>query len=334
MVAAGGISLLMLLLSRVIAAGFPSDWLNATYIHNRHRFGNRLRKRFPRLMIDRDAPRSFARRVAGGIGLFTGFVACAGLINSFLDRSFGWNRTTLWLFLGQSLGVALLTMATEVPVAIAGLRRKRRVHLHVLVGGMIIAVVCVAASRALGLAPGYCYGLIAMYVFYPETDEKDWGRIHAVSAVCVMVAATVAFVVTQLVFGAATSSNPSPFLLVLVPALNVLFLAGFASLAFGMFPLPFLPGRHIARWNKAAWFAIGAVGLVGFIAVLMSPGGGSPGELHHIALIPMVVAFVVFAVISLSFMLYFHLHPSGESAHEAGLEPGREPGHELAGEVE
>jgi hypothetical protein len=64
-----------------------------------------------------------------------------------------------------------------------------------------------------------------------------------------------------------------------------------------------------------AWFAIGSVGLVGFIAVLLSPGGGSPGELHHIALIPMVVAFVTFALISLGFMLYFHRKSRGESAH-------------------
>ena len=312
---AGGISLLMLILSRIIAAGFPSDWLNATYIHNRHRFGNRLRKRFSRLMIDRSAQPSLARRFASGFGLFLGFVAGAGLINSFLDRSFGWNRTTLWLFLGQSIGVALLTMATELPVAIAGVVRKRRVHLHVLVGGMIIAVVCVAASRALGLAPGYCYGLIAMYVWQPETDEKDWGRIHAISALSVMVTATLAFIITQQVFGAATATDPSPLLLVLVPALNVLFLAGFASLAFGMFPLPFLPGRHVAAWSKLAWFAIGSVGLVGFIAVLLSPGGGSPGELHHIAMIPLVVAFVAFALISLGVMLYFHRHSNEESEH-------------------
>jgi DNA-binding beta-propeller fold protein YncE len=330
LLAAGGISLLMLILSRIIAAGFPTDWLNATYIHNRHRFGNRLRKRFPRLLIDRDAPRSLPRRMLGGIGLFTGFVACAGLINSLLDRSFGWNRTTLWLFLGQSIGVALLTMSTEVPVAIAGVLRKRKVHLHVLVGGMMIAVVCVAAARALGLAPGYSYGLIAMYVWQPETDEKDWGRIHAISALCVMVAATLAFFITQLVFGAATSADPSPFLLVLVPALNVLFLAGFASLAFGMFPLPFLPGRHIAQWSKVAWFAIGSVGLVGFIAVLLSPGGGSPGEVHHIALIPMVVAFVTFALVSLGFMLYFHLKSREDSEHESEHESQTES----SGEVE
>ncbi len=29
---------------------------------------------------------------------------------------------------------------------------------------MIIAIICVSASRAIGLSPGYCYGLIAVFV--------------------------------------------------------------------------------------------------------------------------------------------------------------------------
>ena len=135
---------------------------------------------------------------------------------------------------------------------------------------------------------------------------------------------TAAFFLTVPVFHAATSAHPSPLWLILDPALNVTFLGGFASLAFGMFPLPFLPGRHVRQWNKVAWMIITTIGLIGFVAVLLSPGSGSQRELHHVALIPIVIAFVVFAVFSLAFMLYFHMRPSA-SHGEVHVDPSSEP---------
>jgi YVTN family beta-propeller protein len=309
-VASGGISIGFLLVSRLIAAGFPSEWLDSTYAENRERIQARARRRFPRLFIDREKAKSLTRRMVVGSALFVGFIGFAGLINSFLDKGFGFNRTTLWLYLGECIGVGIVTLTSQLPILFGGLREHRMIHMHVLVGGMIIAIICVSASRAIGLSPGYCYGLIAVFVLRPHTDEKDWGRLHAIASVCVLIVSTVAFFLTVPVFHLATQSSPSPFWLILDPALNVTFLGGFASLAFGMLPLPFLPGRHVRHWNKAAWLVITTVGLIGFVAVLLTPGSGTPSELHHVALVPLFVAFAIFALGSLAFMAYFHLRPA------------------------
>jgi hypothetical protein len=59
---------------------------------------------------------------------------------------------------------------------------------------------------------------------------------------------------------------------------------------------------------------ITTVGLIGFVAVLLSPGSGSPSEVQHVALVPLIVAFGLFALGSLAFMAYFHLRPSPPSA--------------------
>jgi YVTN family beta-propeller protein len=320
-VGAGGISLGMLLISRLIAAGFPSEWLDSTYEANRHRIQARARKRFPKLFQKRAAATTMAKRLTRGTGLFLVFILAAGAINAVLDPGFGWNRTTLWLFLGQAIGVGIVTLASQLPVAIGGLRQKRDVHLQVLLGGMVIAIVCVAASRLIGLSPGYCYGLIAIFVLRPRVEAGEWGKLHAVASLVVFVVSSAAFVLTVPVYHAATSANPSPFFLILVPALNVAFLGGFASLAFGMFPLPFLPGYHVKDWNRGAWLLISFVGLIGFLAVLLSPGSGSSGELHHVALVPLVVAFAIFAVGSLVAIVYFHRHPSEEPDEEPDHEP-------------
>jgi YVTN family beta-propeller protein len=310
LVASGGLSIGFLLVSRLIAAGFPSEWLDSTYAENRERIQARARRRFPRLFIDREKEKSLRRRATIGTFAFFGFIAFAGLINSFLDKGFGFNRTTLWLYLGECLGVAIVTLTSQLPILFGGLRERRKIHMHVLIGGMLIAIVCVSASRAIGLSPGYCYGLIAVFVLRPHTDEKDWGRLHAIASVCVLVVSTAAFLLTVPVYHSATGASPSPFWLILDPALNVTFLGGFASLAFGMLPLPFLPGRHVREWNRAAWLVITTIGLVGFLAVLLTPGSGSPSELRHVALVPVFITFAIFAVLSLSFMAYFHLRPA------------------------
>ena len=52
------------------------------------------------------------------------------------------------------------------------------------------------------------------------------------------------------------------------------------------------------------------MGLVGFVAVLLTPGSGTAREIHHVALIPLLAAFVAFALLSVGFMAYFHLHPN------------------------
>ncbi len=311
--ASGGISIAMLLLSRVIAAGFPSEWLDSTYEANRERIQARFRRRYSKFFIDRDKPKSNRRRFFGGLGIFLGFLFAAGVINSFLDPKFGFNRTTLWLFLGQCVGVGIVTLTSQLPILFGGLHEKRKIHLQVLIGGLLIAVMCVAASRALGLSPGYCYGLIAVFLLRPHVAEHEWGKLHFIASVCVLVVATAAFFLTVPVFHAATQVNPSPIWLILNPALNVVFLGGFASLAFGMFPLPFLPGRHVANWNRTAWLVMTVIGLVGFVAVLLSPGSGSSNEIKHVAMVPLLIAFVGFAIFSLVVMLYFHRHPSQPS---------------------
>ena len=306
---AGIISILLILLSRIIGAGFPSEWLDRTYEENRERFSAPMRRKFPRLFLHRDGTHSLARRVLGATTMFLGFAAFGGLINSFLDPSFQFDRTGLWLFLGMCIGIAVISVLVQIPTVVWALRQRRRIHLQIVAGGLVIAVACVSVSKAIGLSPGYCYGLIATFLVIPEESGHERGRLHALGSLCVFVVSTSAFLINIPVFHAATSPHPSALSLVAVPALNVIFLAGFASLAFGMFPLPFLPGAHVAKWNRTIWLALSGLGLIGFVTVLLAPGSGSSAEVHHVALVPIVSAFVVFALISVVAIFYFRRHP-------------------------
>ena len=315
---AGLFGLLFLLFGRIFAAGFPSEWMDRTYASNFERSTRWFRRRFPWLFIDRTKVRRLSRRLTVGTGLLVVFVAAASLIDSFLSPGFGLNRTSLWLYLGQCAGIGLITLISQGPIALLGLNEKKTVHLHVLVGGLVIAVVCVVASRSLGLAPGYCYGLVAIYVLRPTPSLRTEGRYHFVSSVVVLVVATAAFFLTVPVFRAATAAHPSIAALIADPALNMVFLGGFSGVAFGMFPLPFLPGHGVARWNRWAWAAISVVGLVGYVGVLLSPGSGTAAELHSVGMVPLLTAFCLFALASVGFWAY-HLWSAkrhGELEHD------------------
>ncbi len=149
-----------------------------------------------------------------------------------------------------------------------------------------------------------CYGLVAVYVLRPTPSLRTEGRYHFFSSVVVLVVATIAFFLTVPVFRAATAAHPSIAAVIADPALNMVFLGGFSSVAFGMFPLPFLPGHGVARWNRLAWALISVVGLVGYVGVLLSPGSGTAAELHSVGMVPLLTAFSLFALASVGFWAY------------------------------
>ena len=142
------------------------------------------------------------------------------------------------------------------------------------------------------------------------------------SSIVVLAISSAAFFLTVPVFKVATAAHPQLWAVILDPALNMTFLGGFSSVAFGMFPLPFLPGHGIARWNRWAWAFLSVVGLMGYVAVVLSPGSGTAEELHSVGMVPLLSAFFLFAGASLGFWLY-HLRratASGDLHHQVSDE--------------
>jgi hypothetical protein len=299
-----GISLVFLALILLYLLGFPAEWFNDTYNANQERILAAARRRFPRLLAPRGETSTRRRRLAVPL-LFVGFVGLAALIQSFLDPRFGWNTSSLWMFLGWCSGVAAVTLAFQVPSVVLGVRTKHHVGFRVLVGSVFVAALCVLVSRVFRLEPGYCYGLIAVFAFMPTLPEESSGRLSAISSFFVLVLSLAAWFAWVPVQQAASRPHPSPGLLVLEATLGVTFLLGIESVSFGMLPLPFLPGRDVAAWNRWAWAGLFALGLTAFVWVLLQPGDGFATQVHHIDLIPVAATFAGFAVGTLAFMACF-----------------------------
>ena len=311
LIAGGLLALLLLFL------GAPAEWFNDTYDANKERMMAAARRRFPTMLASRGHATAHWWRTLRAPMLFAAFLAVAALFQGFLDPSFGWDTSSLWLFLGWCAGVAVVTLGFQLLSVIAGVRTKHRVRFQVLVGSIVVGGLCVLASRALGLEPGYCYGLIAVFALLPVLPEAVSGRLAAGSSLVVLALSAASYGLFVLVSRAASHPHPSPALLVLQAGLGVVFVLGVESVSFGLLPLPFLPGRDVVQWNRWAWGALFGVGMVAFIWILLQPGSGVASEINHVDLIPVAAACAAFTVIALAFMAYFRFRkPQGVIGEE------------------
>jgi hypothetical protein len=321
LVQSGALAVGLLTLIIIFLMGFPQELFNNTYESNKERLVAAARRRLPGYFEEREASRPWWRRAAEAAGLFVAFVAVAGFINALLDPTFGWNPSSAWFLLGWCGGIVVITLGFQLPAVVLGVRTRRRVGLHILVGSVLIALVCVGVSRWLHLEPGYCYGLLAVFAFRPAIDERMTGRLAAFSALSVLLLALVAWVLWLPVQQAAAHPHPSPALLVIETLLGVVFLAGIQSVAFGMLPLPFLPGREVVAWNRWAWFGIFGLAMFVFSWVLLQPGSGFADEVHHIDVLPVLITCGAFALLTFGFMAYLRLRrPPAADADDPDVE--------------
>jgi len=100
--------------------------------------------------------------------------------------------------------------------------------------------------------------------------------------------------------------------------------AGLGTLAFGLIPLPFLPGQKIAMWNRYVWAVLFALGAFCFLAVILAPEAQHVTAAPALDILPAAVTFGLFMLVSVLLMFYFHR--SGESERHKDLSAAPETG--------
>ena len=316
----------MLFLVLIYALGFPADWFNETYDENKERIRQGVRRKVPWLVREeRDRATPLGRFLTGS-AVFAVFLGLSGILYASVDPGFSWHwsadPSAPLLLLADCVGIAVVTLGFQIPRIVVGVERHHRLSLNVLAGSVVVGVACVIVSKSLHLDPGYVYGLIAVFAFTPTLDERTNGRLVAACMTTVLVLSVVAFVLWE-PGDAGGGSGPGPRVFFVQQVLLFVWAAGIQSVCFAMLPLPFLPGREILRWNKVAWAAILGTGLVVFSLILLEPGGPFEENVGHRGLIPALVTFGLFALVSLGFMAYFRFTDPRTRSDEPGAGPGQ-----------
>lgn len=203
-----------------------------------------------------------------GLPAAAGGVAIAALISAFVDPAFGFNAASLRM-LGSIATGFLIDVVIGWFVVIALVRRVRPgavVSFEFRPLTLLIVVAAVLFTRLTGFEPGIVFGLVAGVVFGGLLAGAERARVTLVTLGYGFAAA----VLSWLTYSALTLvPEPAAVLVFLQETLASIAIAGIAALPVMLLPVRGLVGRDVWQWNRAAWAVSYAVGLAGFLLVLM-----------------------------------------------------------------
>lgn len=285
----------------VLLVAFPSELFDSTLAENAEEVKGWFRWVAPLVRPFSRMGASVATAILLGI---------AALLFGLLDPGFGLDLASAAEFLGLVLSLLVVTAVFSLP-ALVYMRRRHgdRGRIDVLPGGLVIAGMCVLASRLLHFQPGYLYGVVVGVAFAQELPAEEDGRVSALSTAVMLVVAVVAWVVWAVVQPSAAGASPSPALVILETTLAAVAVAGVESAVITLLPMRFLVGAKVMAWSRAAWAGLLGLALFAFVHVLLRPGSGYVGADSGGSALAVVILFVAFALGSLLFWAYFRFRP-------------------------
>ena len=301
-----GISALLALLFLILAA-FPGQLFNKTYEENEEEIGRWFARGGRFTAGIRSALARFWNKP---LGIFA-FVVLSSLLYGFLSPSFGLSAESVATLLGIGLGLLVVILAFEMPIAFSQRRLNNdRGRVRVIPVTLVVALLCVIASRLTGFQPGYLYGLVAGYVFAHEMSLRDEARAHVSTAIWMLVISLGSWLALPL---ADQAFADQPLVdLALSTALATIFVAGLEALLFELVPLRFLRGEVVYSWKRSVWAVLFLVAAFLFVFIMLEPSAGYLGSTRVSPLIPAVILFAVFGLASVAFWAYFRFRPEPE----------------------
>ena len=312
LVQSAGLALLL-----VILMPFPSELFNKTLEENLDRIRAGMRRvpvlghfaaEPPSAPAEPPSASAEGTRALHALGIGA-FVLVSGLLYGLLDPGFGPKADSAVTFLGFVAALLAVTWAANLPRrAMHWSLSGDRGRLHAVPGALVIAAACVLISRVAGFLPGYLYGLVLGYTFARNLEEAPTARSHAMGAWWMLGLAAVCW----LMLGAARSPGIAGTLPGAIgqTVLAALLVAGIEGIVFGFVPLRFLPGEHVFRWRRSQWGILYAIGLFGFIWVVLNPANGLVAATQHGSLGTALGLFIGFGLFSVLFWGYFRFRPS------------------------
>ena len=308
---AGILTLLILVL-----LPFPSQLFNSTLEENYDQIRGAIR-RVPlagRLVrpssesLAEPAPHSRWRLLVVAI-----FVLVSGLLYGLLDPEFGLDSRSLVTFAGIVLGLVIVTWAANLPRRVIHARvAGDRGRLWVVPGTLLVAALCVLISRLVGFLPGYLYGLILGYAFVARVEPAHDGRAGGLGAWWMLALSAVAW----LTLGAVRVPGVEGTVIGTVTegVLAALVVAGIEGIVFSLMPLRFLPGELVFKWQRWRWIVLYALGLFGFVVILLNPASGHLPKQDSASFVIALALFLGFGIASILFWAYFRFRPKPQPA--------------------
>jgi hypothetical protein len=200
------------------------------------------------------------------------FVLLAAPLALLADPSVGLELNTIAQVLGMTLALGII-VAVYDGLAAAFVRRvshtSYRYRLYPV--GFAVAIVCLALSRLLRVAPGVVYGLVAGFVFATPVTRRDEGLAYARSSATLLGVAVIAFVLHGYVAPDPAATDVSALAIILDTATAAVCVAGLQTTLVQLLPMRYVNGEKVAEWSRPAWFGLLAVGMTLYVQLVVRP---------------------------------------------------------------
>ncbi len=228
----------------------------------------------------------------------------SAFVYTLLDPGFGWNTSTLVLFISLILGLAIATYVNDGGQVFVA---EQKFHVPFMIqffpAAIAIALVSLIVSRVGGIVPGIIFGFVASAA--EASDIKPTIRQDGIINYVPMVALLAVSCAAWLAIGPARSLDAGVWGAIVEAVLAMLFIGSIQGLLFTLVPLTFLDGLIIWKWSKAAWLSIALpVAFLFFFVVLNDGSSLSTASSSHGVIV--LYASAIFAwVITAAVWLYF-----------------------------
>ena len=292
----------------VLFITFPSQLFNHTLEENYAEIRRRL-VHFLRLpaRLATPAPATVARVPTARVSalIFWLVVIAGALLGALLNPHFGFNLPT-----GLALVATAITILWGLGVAYAvssAFRSARHTpsptYFKALPAGLIIAGLCVLASRLSDFQPGYLYGLVYSVAFVSKLPRNQDGQLTALSSLSGLGLAVLAWLAWTPLHTLNAGGIAGFALLIATSVLASLFVGGLVGSVLSLAPLRFLSGHKLFSWRREVWAILFGFALFLLLQILLLPAKG--GHAGSAPIVTAIIFLVVFGAFSVAFWWYF-----------------------------
>ncbi len=220
-------------------------------------------------------------------------LSLSALIYSLLDRDFGWNTSSLVLFLSLFLGLAAATYINDGgQVLVAERRFGIPFSLQFFPAAIGIAIVSIGVSRVVDIHPGIIFGFVAgaREASHIRPSRHQEGIINFLPMATLLAVSVTAWIMIgpiDTIAGGDTLIGT-----IAEASCAMLFVGSIQGLLFTLLPFEFMDGLKVWRWNKLAWLTIALPVTFLFFATVLNQGAtlASASSSHG------VIALYAFAI--------------------------------------
>ena len=279
----------------VLLIAFPTHLLNSATSAGATRAREWWEKRRPKAMLRAEKAREVEYK---GWPIAALGVLIASFISSFVDPTFGFNASSIRVYLSILLSFLLDAVLGWFLLIylVRRVRPKTKAGFQFSPASLLVVAGAVMFTRLTGFAPGIIFGLVAGVAFGTILATAEKAKVALVGLGYSFVVALFGWVGYS-ALTATVGAHPSAWVLFATETLSSMAIGGIAALPIALMPIRGLTGFDIFSWNRWVWGGAYAIGLLGFFIVLMPLPFAWTGV--HINLIIWIGVYVAYGLIAI-----------------------------------